>query len=879
MTTALDTGIDELAAGEAAAGPRRIHPIVKLDYGVRAVAHVSTGAILLSVFIERPPVPAVWAGFFFTAFLWAHVAYQLSSRARDTKRAELRNLLFDAFVMGAWAALSGLNIWITTCLFVAINTANLSIGGLRFARTSVGMFIVGVAAAVFTFGFQWNLEASLLTQALTAASLALFNLVFGLQSHVQTRSAVRANREVKERNRLIERQSLELEHARKLAEMDRSAAEEARQQAENANGIKSAFLANMSHELRTPLNAVIGYTEMLEEDLADQPNMGTALDDLGRVKGAARHLLGLINEVLDLSKIEADKLELNLEDFDLAELVDQVASTCQPLVSGNANRLAVTVPAGLGQIHSDATRLRQVLFNLVSNAAKFSHSGVIRLNVTPDTDARGRPLMVFEVSDTGIGMTPEQLGKLFQPFVQAESNTTRRYGGTGLGLVISRRLCRLMGGDVTATSEAGKGSCFRATVLAVSPDASARAEWTERKAAVRPNDAPAAAAAAPAAPAASIAPVSPAASAAADERIRAVVQAAPMFLILWRAADDVILLAGPSSQRLFGYPAEALTGLSMQRLYGAHSVNGEALRDALTRDGAVSDHELRFLRADGVEFWGRVSAHHLQYSGRTCLIAGVVDISDLRDAQTATAAASQAKSRFLSNVGHVMRTPLTDIIGYADLLIEAAADPVDPPDVVVEAGRIRESGLTLLGMIDALLDHAALETGDIEMQLEPVELEPLVAELRTAVRPMLARRANHLTVSEIPAVRVMADRTRLKQALLYLVSHANGNGRRSEIGLFIKPAIDGALDLMVRDIGAGMPFDTSTPAPQPLDATLGRVAPAIGDLGLNLSISRGLCERMGGTFIAERAPDKGSRFTVRLPLATVPATAGEPNGR
>jgi PAS domain S-box-containing protein len=864
--SAVDPAADTLADSGGPASKRRVHPIVKLDYGVRIVAHLSAGAVLWSVFVDRPPQTGVWAVFVFTTFLWAHAAYQLASRAGDTKRAELRNLLGDALIAGAWAAVMDFNVWILSCFFVTSGTANLSIGGLRFARNGVAAFIVGALIAGLVVGFDWQPEASLVTQVLTSLCLMLFNLAFGVQSYFQASSAIQANREVKQRNRLIEQQSLELEQARKAAELERYAAEEARQQAENANRTKSAFLANMSHELRTPLNAVIGYTEMLEEDLAHHPGMAPALGDLGRVKGAARHLLGLINDVLDLSKIEADKVELNLEDFELAELVDQVVSTCQPLVSANGNRLELTVPGKLGRIRSDATRLRQVLFNLVSNAAKFTHAGVIRLNVASDTDAQGRRLMVFEVSDTGIGMTPAQMARLFQAFVQADADTTRKYGGTGLGLVISRNLCRLMGGDITVTSEAAKGSCFRATVLAAGRDASARDEWVERKAAAQP-DGP------PVRPAATLAPAALAAQAAADERIRSLVQAAPMFLILWRAADDEILLAGPSSQRLFGYPPEKVVGLSLQRLYGAHSVDGEALRDALTRNGEVSDHEVRFLRANGVEFWGRVSAHHLQYGGRTCLIAGVVDISDLRDAQSATAAASAAKSRFLSNVSHVMRTPLTDIIGYADLLIETAADKGNPPGLVVEAGHIRVSGLTLLGMIDTLLDHSAMETGELELHVEPVDLVPLVAEVRVAASPMTAPRGNSLIVPEVPAVQLVADRIRLKQVLLYLVSQANGSNRSSEIGLFIKPAADGFVELMVRDNGPGMTREELARALQPFDATLGPVAPAVGDLGLDLSLSRGLCERMGGVFIAESAPGRGSRFTVRLPLATTQAVA------
>jgi signal transduction histidine kinase len=188
------------------------------------------------------------------------------------------------------------------------------------------------------------------------------------------------------------------------------------------------------------------------------------MTDLGRIKTAARHLLGLINDVLDLSKIEADKVELMIEDVDLSQLVDHVTSTTHPLVQANRNRLEVDLAPGLGRVHTDATRLRQVLINLLANAAKFTHEGTIRLAVREGTDEAGRAIVAFEVGDTGIGMTPEQLGKLFQVFMQADSHTTRKYGGTGLGLVISRRLCQLMGGDVTATSSAGVGSVFTAIV-------------------------------------------------------------------------------------------------------------------------------------------------------------------------------------------------------------------------------------------------------------------------------------------------------------------------------------------------------------------------------------------------------------------------------
>lgn len=238
----------------------------------------------------------------------------------------------------------------------------------------------------------------------------------------------------------------------------------ARDEAVQANQAKSAFLAMMSHELRTPLNAVIGYSEMLQEELAEEGASASTLEDLERIRSAGRHLLELINSVLDLSKIEAGKIELDLGEVSVPQLVDLATSTVQPLIAAGGNRLVLEMPADIGTLTADATRLRQVLLNLLSNAAKFTHHGTITLAVHRETLAGHGEQMVFDIRDTGIGMTPEQVDKLFQAFVQADSTTTRKYGGTGLGLVISRRLCNLMGGDVTVTSTPGAGSCFTARV-------------------------------------------------------------------------------------------------------------------------------------------------------------------------------------------------------------------------------------------------------------------------------------------------------------------------------------------------------------------------------------------------------------------------------
>jgi signal transduction histidine kinase/CheY-like chemotaxis protein len=232
----------------------------------------------------------------------------------------------------------------------------------------------------------------------------------------------------------------------------------AKEVAEQANRTKSTFLANMSHELRTPLNAIIGYSEMLEEE-AQERGLEEFAPDLGKIHAAGKHLLALINDVLDLSKIEAGKMELFLEDFDVRALVQDVESTIRPLVEKNQNLLDVKCRPDIGTMHGDLTRVRQVLFNLMSNAAKFTQHGRVALEVFP-LRARGEDWIEFAVADTGIGLTAEQQRRLFQSFSQADPSTSRKYGGTGLGLVISRRFTQMMGGDIQLQSEFGRGSVF-----------------------------------------------------------------------------------------------------------------------------------------------------------------------------------------------------------------------------------------------------------------------------------------------------------------------------------------------------------------------------------------------------------------------------------
>jgi signal transduction histidine kinase/DNA-binding response OmpR family regulator len=281
-----------------------------------------------------------------------------------------------------------------------------------------------------------------------------FNEMLGT---IQSRDAAlrKANEKLEEYTRGLEQKVEERTAALVQATEE---AQEARVIAEEANRAKSVFLANMSHELRTPLNAIIGYSEMLQEDLAEKHEPESA-EDLQKIHTAGKHLLGLINDVLDISKIEAGKMDLFLETFDLQSLVRDVVSTIRPLVQKNGNELVVEMEQEMATMRADATKVRQALFNLLSNACKFTERGTIRLTLRREEDPAGAQYF-FEVKDTGIGIPAEQMAKLFHAFTQADPSTTRKYGGSGLGLAISRHFCRMMGGEITVESSAGNGASF-----------------------------------------------------------------------------------------------------------------------------------------------------------------------------------------------------------------------------------------------------------------------------------------------------------------------------------------------------------------------------------------------------------------------------------
>ena len=340
-------------------------------------------------------------------------------------------------VFGSLAFLAFYRDWRVLIPATIVVAADHLLRGIFWPQSVYGVFVAG----------QWRwLEHS---------AWVIFEDVFLIGACLRS---VAEMRETASRTATLEQEVLTRQRAERELERLVDRLRVTQRQAESATQAKSDFLASMSHELRTPLNAIILYSELMQEEAADASGRQAA-EDLQRINSSAQHLLELINGLLDLSKIEAGKMTLSLEAFDVRSLVQGVADTVSPMLHKNANTLTVNVGDGVATLHGDLMKTRQILLNVLGNAAKFTKRGAITLDVSLENHDRTQTV-VFSVTDTGVGMTPEQMQKIFEPFTQADAKTSRKYGGTGLGLTLASRFCRLMGGRIDAESQPGNGSRF-----------------------------------------------------------------------------------------------------------------------------------------------------------------------------------------------------------------------------------------------------------------------------------------------------------------------------------------------------------------------------------------------------------------------------------
>jgi len=425
---------------ESTTAGRHIHPLVRLAFLLRVVSFPLVALMLASLLWERGAGAPLWVALGINSLVVPHVYYRVALKRSDPRRAEHWNLRIDSLLAGLWSGLVGFALWPTTVLAAIYTMINLSVGGWRFGLQGAAAMATGAVTGFALQGMRVEPHAGALTVGLSVALLVYVPALFGLQSFAQARRLIATRRLAEQQREEIARQQ--------------SLLEEAKDAAEQASRAKSAFLASMSHELRTPLNAVIGYSEMLEEEVTEA-GQSEFVPDLRKIRAAGKHLLQLINAVLDLSKVEAGKMDVHLESVELEPLLEEVTSTVAPLARERDNTLHVRVAPDLGSMSVDPVKLRQVLLNLLSNACKFTEHGTVTL-----TADQGDGWVTFAVTDTGIGMTAEQQQRLFAAFSQADSEISRKYGGTGLGLAISRRFCLLMGGDVSVESASGEGSTF-----------------------------------------------------------------------------------------------------------------------------------------------------------------------------------------------------------------------------------------------------------------------------------------------------------------------------------------------------------------------------------------------------------------------------------
>jgi signal transduction histidine kinase len=425
------------------------NPLVRICFLIRVLTFPFFAAVLFAALYPADLSTMLLIGIFANTFFWPHVAFFLAKRSKTPKAAEHRNLMLDAVIIGAWLPVIQFSVLPSVVISFSLMGGMMSVGGPLLALGGAAGVVLGVVLSGLVVGFHVQQVSISALGLVSIAALGGFMVLFSYLSYAQSKRVVigiRKSRlqhaEILEKSILLEQKSQELSEAKEIAEA--------------SSRTKSQFLANMSHELRTPLNGIIGYSEMLAEEAQDQGHQNY-VQDLERIRYSGKHLLSLINQVLDLSKVEAGKMDLYLESFELQSFLNSVVDNLKPIVATNKNQLLLKICQPGIVMHADQTKLRQVLLNLLSNASKFTSQGTITLEVGLDASKNE---VIMAVSDTGIGMTLEQLARLFQPFTQGDSSTTKQYGGTGLGLTISKHFVEMMGGGISVSSQHERGSTF-----------------------------------------------------------------------------------------------------------------------------------------------------------------------------------------------------------------------------------------------------------------------------------------------------------------------------------------------------------------------------------------------------------------------------------